>query len=114
MVENIIVDTGLDMTLTFEEPEMDMEEYLVMEDDLEVGTVEQLIEDEMAGVSFVPIEEFEETPEVNMDVEMDEPTFEVEDMPVTVAVDSEGSNAHTQGPAIWKAKIEELDSKLKS
>jgi len=40
--------------------------------------------------------------------------FEVEDMPVTVAVDSEGSNAHTQGPAIWKAKIEELDAKLKS
>lgn len=39
--------------------------------------------------------------------------FEVEDMPVTVAVDSEGANAHTQGPAIWKAKIEELDSKLK-
>ncbi|ALU42342.1 MULTISPECIES: fumarate hydratase [Pseudoalteromonas] len=39
--------------------------------------------------------------------------FEVEDMPVTVAVDSDGVNAHTQGPAIWKAKIEELDSKLK-
>lgn len=39
--------------------------------------------------------------------------FEVEDMPVTVAVDSEGANAHTQGPAIWKAKIEELDSKMK-
>ncbi|MCG7562423.1 MULTISPECIES: fumarate hydratase [Pseudoalteromonas] len=39
--------------------------------------------------------------------------FEVEDMPVTVAVDSNGVNAHTQGPAIWKAKIEELDSKLK-
>ncbi|TGE84107.1 fumarate hydratase [Pseudoalteromonas sp. KS88] len=39
--------------------------------------------------------------------------FEVEDMPVTVAVDSEGANAHTQGPAIWKAKIEELDGKLK-
>ncbi|GEK09896.1 fumarate hydratase [Pseudoalteromonas peptidolytica] len=38
--------------------------------------------------------------------------FEVEDMPVTVAVDSNGENAHTQGPAIWKAKIEELDSKL--
>ncbi|MEJ6476460.1 fumarate hydratase [Pseudoalteromonas piscicida] len=38
--------------------------------------------------------------------------FEVEDMPVTVAVDSKGENAHTQGPAIWKAKIEELDSKL--
>jgi fumarate hydratase class I len=39
--------------------------------------------------------------------------FEVEDMPVTVAVDSRGENAHTQGPAIWKAKIEELDEKLK-
>ena len=38
--------------------------------------------------------------------------FEVEDMPVTVAVDSNGENAHTQGPAIWKARIEELDSKL--
>ncbi|MBD1584253.1 fumarate hydratase [Pseudoalteromonas sp. S16_S37] len=39
--------------------------------------------------------------------------FEVEDMPVTVAVDSTGANAHEQGPAIWKAKIEELDSKLR-
>ena len=39
--------------------------------------------------------------------------FEVEDMPVTVAVDSEGTNAHSTGPAIWKAKIEQLDDKLK-
>lgn len=39
--------------------------------------------------------------------------FEVEDMPVTVAVDSEGNSAHSAGPAIWKAKIEELDAKLK-
>ncbi|MEE1673129.1 fumarate hydratase [Agarivorans aestuarii] len=38
--------------------------------------------------------------------------FEVEDMPVTVAVDAEGNSAHQQGPAIWKAKIEELDAKL--
>jgi fumarate hydratase class I len=38
--------------------------------------------------------------------------FEVEDMPVTVAVDSEGNNAHTAGPAIWQAKIAELDEKL--
>lgn len=38
--------------------------------------------------------------------------FEVEDMPVTVAVDSEGNNAHVAGPAIWKAKIEELDARL--
>ncbi len=38
--------------------------------------------------------------------------FEVEDMPVTVAVDSTGSNAHETGPAIWKAKIAELDDAL--
>lgn len=40
--------------------------------------------------------------------------FEVEDMPVTVAVDSKGTNAHDTGPAIWKAKIEELDAALKA
>ena len=40
--------------------------------------------------------------------------FEVEDMPVTVAVDSSGESAHVTGPAIWKAKIEELDEKLKA
>ena len=39
--------------------------------------------------------------------------FVVEDMPVTVAVDSRGESAHVTGPAIWQAKIEELDSKLK-
>ncbi len=39
--------------------------------------------------------------------------FEVEDMPVTVAVDSNGESAHITGPAIWRAKIEELDQKLK-
>ncbi|NMP33188.1 fumarate hydratase [Thalassotalea sp. M1531] len=38
--------------------------------------------------------------------------FEVEDMPVTVAVDSTGESAHVTGPAIWQAKIEELDEKL--
>jgi fumarate hydratase class I len=32
--------------------------------------------------------------------------FEVQDMPVTVAVDSEGLNVHTLAPAEWKAKIE--------
>jgi fumarate hydratase class I len=40
--------------------------------------------------------------------------FEVEDMPVTVAVDSLGESAHVTGPAIWKAKIEVQDAKLKS
>ena len=33
--------------------------------------------------------------------------FEVEDMPVTVAVDVEGSSVHQTGPAEWHAKIME-------
>ncbi|ENO3940296.1 fumarate hydratase [Aeromonas veronii] len=40
--------------------------------------------------------------------------FEVEDMPVTVAVDSEGNNIHETGPAYWSVKIAELDGKLSS
>jgi fumarate hydratase class I len=35
--------------------------------------------------------------------------FDVEDMPVTVAVDSTGANAHETGPAIWKIKIAEME-----
>jgi fumarate hydratase class I len=38
--------------------------------------------------------------------------FEVEDMPVTVAVDSAGNNAHKAGPATWAVKIAELDEAL--
>jgi fumarate hydratase class I len=34
--------------------------------------------------------------------------FDVVDMPVTVAVDSTGANAHETGPAIWKIKIAEM------
>ncbi|HIF9511821.1 TPA: fumarate hydratase [Photobacterium damselae] len=34
--------------------------------------------------------------------------FEVEDMPVTVAVDSEGVNAHQTGPDTWRIKIAEM------
>lgn len=33
--------------------------------------------------------------------------FEVKDMPVTVAVDSQGVNAHETGPAIWKVNIQQ-------
>ncbi len=33
--------------------------------------------------------------------------FEVQDMPVTVAVDVNGESVHKTGPAIWEAKIEE-------
>lgn len=37
--------------------------------------------------------------------------FEVEDMPVTVAVDSKGSSVHTTGPQVWaeKIKLEGID-----
>jgi fumarate hydratase class I len=31
--------------------------------------------------------------------------FTVEDMPVTVAVDSRGSNVHTLAPAEWRDRI---------
>ncbi|GLS26769.1 fumarate hydratase [Marinibactrum halimedae] len=33
--------------------------------------------------------------------------FDIQDMPVTVAVDSNGESVHQTGPQIWKAKIEE-------
>lgn len=36
--------------------------------------------------------------------------FEVEDMPVTVAVDSQGVNAHQVGPDTWKVKIAEMEN----
>jgi fumarate hydratase class I len=35
--------------------------------------------------------------------------FEVEDMPVTVAVDSKGESVHQTGPAIWRSKIGKID-----
>ena len=34
--------------------------------------------------------------------------FEVEDMPVTVAVDAKGTSVHTTGPAEWEKKIKEF------
>jgi fumarate hydratase class I len=38
--------------------------------------------------------------------------FEVNDMPVTVAVDTQGESVHKIGPQIWQAKIEEKTLKL--
>ncbi|MGB0450102.1 MAG: fumarate hydratase [Porticoccaceae bacterium] len=38
--------------------------------------------------------------------------FEVNDMPVTVAVDTQGESVHRIGPQIWQAKIEEETLKL--
>lgn len=37
--------------------------------------------------------------------------FEVQDMPVTVAVDSQGHNIHVSGPSEWKEKIHEINFK---
>ena len=34
--------------------------------------------------------------------------FEVEEMPVTVAVDATGENVHERGPAEWREKIRAL------
>jgi fumarate hydratase class I len=36
--------------------------------------------------------------------------FEVQDMPVTVAVDVNGESVHKTGPQSWKIKIEEMVS----
>ncbi len=33
--------------------------------------------------------------------------FDVKDMPVTVAVDTQGESVHITGPAIWQKKIAE-------
>ena len=38
--------------------------------------------------------------------------FEVEDMPVTVAVDSRGDSVHKKGPQIWAKKIKEENIKI--
>ena len=34
--------------------------------------------------------------------------FEIEDMPVTVAVDSKGTSVHQTGPAEWRVRIDEI------
>lgn len=38
--------------------------------------------------------------------------FDVEDMPVTVAVDSRGESVHQSGPKLWQARIEEQAIKV--
>jgi len=39
--------------------------------------------------------------------------FEVVDMPVTVAVDTEGQSVHKSGPALWREKIQEMPITIK-
>ncbi|MEL6723020.1 MAG: fumarate hydratase [Pseudomonadota bacterium] len=38
--------------------------------------------------------------------------FTVKDMPVTVAVDSQGESVHKTGPALWKIKIEQAQNQM--
>jgi fumarate hydratase class I len=38
--------------------------------------------------------------------------FDVEDMPVTVAVDSQGRSVHEAGPAEWKQRIAGIPVKV--
>ncbi len=40
--------------------------------------------------------------------------FVVQDMPVTVAVDSQGESVHNTGPALWKVKIEQIQHQRSS
>jgi len=40
--------------------------------------------------------------------------FEVEDMPVTVAVDADGNSIHALGPALWRGKIGNIPVKIES
>ena len=83
MIEDIIIDSGLDMELTmgFVEPEMNLEEQFYFDETVEVDTLEQTIDDEMAGVIVLeaPIEMDEPTIDmpvmVDMDMPMPEPTF---------------------------------------
>ena len=85
MIEDIIVDSGLDMTLTmgFVEPEMDLEEQFYMDETVEIDTLEQNIEDEMAGVMIL----------APTDMEFDEPTMDMDmpdmdiEMPVMIDMD---------------------------
>ena len=39
--------------------------------------------------------------------------FEVSNMPVTVAVDTEGQSVHQSGPALWQSKIQEMPITIK-
>jgi uncharacterized protein (DUF2147 family) len=80
MVEDIIIDSGLDMELTmgFVEPEMNLEEQMYVGETLTVDTLEQTIDDEMAGVMILeaPIEMDEPTVEMPVMVDMEMPVME--------------------------------------
>ena len=102
MVEDIIVDSGLDMTLTmgFVEPEMNMEEQMYVGETLSVATLEQTIDDEMAGVMVL------EAP-----IEMDEPTMDMDmpdmDIEMPVMIDMDMPNMET--PSFTEMTVEAFE-----
>ncbi|GAA3958954.1 fumarate hydratase [Allohahella marinimesophila] len=63
-----------------------------------VGGAAYLVSKAISGAEVVAF------PELGMEAIYE---FEIKDMPVTVAVDSEGQSAHILGPAEWKRRIEE-------
>lgn len=63
-----------------------------------VGGAAYLVSKAIVGAEVVAF------PELGMEAIYE---FEVLDMPVTVAVDSNGESVHTTGPRIWASKIEE-------
>ena len=101
MVEDIIVDSGLNMELTmgFVEPEMNMEEQFYIDDAVEVDTLEQNINDEMAGVLVLAPTDMEfdepemESPTVEMSVDMEMPDMEMPEPSFTEMAEETFTNA---------------------
>ena len=101
MVEDIIVDSGLDMELTmgFVEPEMNMEEQFYIDDAGEVDTLEHNINDEMAGVLVLAPTDMEfdepemESPTVEMSVDMEMPDMEMPEPSFTEMAEETFTNA---------------------
>ena len=101
MVEDIIIDSGLDMELTmgFVEPEMNMEEQFYIDDAVEVDTLEQNINDEMAGVLVLAPTDMEfdepemESPTVEMSVDMEMPDMEMPEPSFTEMAEETFTNA---------------------
>ena len=103
MIEDIIVDSGLDMELTmgFVEPEMNLEEQFYMDEAVEIDTLEQNIEDEMAGVMIL----------APTDMDFDEPTMDMDmpdmDIEMPVMIDMDMPNMET--PSFTEMTVEAFE-----
>ena len=103
MIEDIIVDSGLDMELTmgFVEPEMNLEEQFYFDETVEVDTLEQTIDDEMAGVMIL----------APTDMDFDEPTMDMDmpdmDIEMPVMIDMDMPNMET--PSFTEMTVEAFE-----